>query len=153
MKLHMTEGGNRVPGIVRWPGHIKPGQVTDEPVAFVDLMPTLCALAGVSPPDKPLDGADVGPLLFDGKKPERVKPLYWQYDKALGDTTPIWTVAIRRGDYKLLADAALEKFALYDLKADVGEKHDLSADPKQGERLKAMVGELKATWGEVNGKR
>jgi arylsulfatase A len=116
-------------------------------------MPTLCALAGVRPPDKPLDGVDVGPLLFGGKKPERAKPLYWQYDKALGDTTPIWTVAIRRGDYKLLADAALEKFALYDLKADVGEKHDLSAVPKQGERLKAMVGELKATWGEVNGKR
>jgi arylsulfatase A len=153
MKLHMTEGGNRVPGIVRWPGRIKPGQVTDEPVAFVDLMPTLCALAGVKPPDKPLDGVDVGPLLFEGKKPERPKPLYWQYDKALGDTTPIWTVAIRRGDYKLLADAALEKFALYDLKGDIGEKHDLSADSKQAERLKAMVGELKGMWGEVNGKR
>jgi arylsulfatase A len=153
MKLHMTEGGNRVPGIVRWPVHIKPGQTTDEPVAFVDLMPTLCALAGVSPPDKPLDGVDVGPLLLEGKKPERPKPLYWQYDKALGDTTPIWTVAIRRGDYKLLADAAREKFALYDLKADIGEKHDLAGDPKQAERLKVMVGELKAMWGEVNGKR
>jgi arylsulfatase A len=153
MKLHMTEGGNRVPGIVRWPGRIKPGQVIDEPVAFVDLMPTLCALAGVKPPDKPLDGVDVGPLLFDGKPPERPKPLYWQYDKAIGDTKPVWTVAIRRGDYKLLADAALEKFALYDLKADIGEKHDLSGDPKQAERLTAMTGELRAMWAEVNGKK
>jgi arylsulfatase A-like enzyme len=95
----------------------------------------------------------VGPLLFDGKKLERPKSLYWQYDKALGDTKPVWTVAIRRGDYKLLADAALEKFALYDLKADVGEKADLSADPKQAERLKAMAAELRAMWAEVNGKR
>jgi arylsulfatase A len=153
MKLHVTEGGNRVPGIARWPGRIKPGQVTDEPVGFVDMMPTLCALAGTKPPDKPLDGVDVGPLLFDGKKLERPKPLYWQYDKAIGDTTPIWTVAIRRGDYKLLADAALEKFALYDLKADVGEKADLSADPEQAERLKAMTTELRAMWADVNGKR
>jgi arylsulfatase A len=153
MKLHVTEGGNRVPGIVRWPGRIKPGQVVDEPVGFVDLMPTLCALAGAKPPDQPLDGVDVSPLLFDAKKPERPKPLYWQYDKALGDTTPVWTVAIRRGDYKLLSDAALERFALYDLKADVGEKNDLSSDPKQAERLKAMTAELRAIWAEVNGKR
>ena len=125
MKLHVTEGGNRVPGIARWPGRIKPGQVTDEPVGFVDLVPTLCALAGAKPPDKPLDGVDVGPLLFDGKKPDRPKPLYWQYDRAIGDTTPVWTVAIRRGDYQLLADVALEKFALYDLRADIGEKNDL----------------------------
>jgi len=152
MKLHVTEGGNRVPGIARWPGRIKPGQVTDEPVGFVDLVPTLCALAGAKPPDKPLDGVDVGPLLFDGKKPDRPKPLYWQYDRAIGDTTPVWTVAIRRGDYKLLADAALEKFALYDLKADVGEKMDLSADLKQAERLKALSAELRKMHADVNRK-
>ncbi|HEX3148339.1 MAG TPA: sulfatase-like hydrolase/transferase [Gemmataceae bacterium] len=153
MKLHMTEGGNRVPGIVRWPGHIKPGQTIDEPIGFVDVLPTFCALAGAKLPDKALDGVDVSPLLFANRPPERKRPLYWQYDKALGDTTPIWAVAIRRGDYKLLADAALEKFALYDLKADIGEKHDLTRDPKQAERLKAMTAELKGMWAEVNGKR
>ena len=127
--------------------------MTDEPVGFLDLLPTLCALAGAKLPDRPLDGVDAGPLLFDGKKLERPKPLYWQYDKAIGDTTPVWTVAIRRGDYKLLADAALEKFALYDLTADVGEKTDLSGDPKQAERLKAMTAELRAMYADVNGKR
>ena len=127
--------------------------MVDEPVGFVDLMPTLCALAGAKLPDKPLDGVDVGPLLFDGKKPERKVPLYWQYDKAIGDTTPVWTVAVRRDDYKLLADAALEKFALYDLAADVGEKTDLSTDPKHAERLKAMMAELWARYEDVNGKR
>ena len=153
MKLHMTEGGNRVPGIVRWPSRIKPGQVIDEPVTFVDMMPTLCALTGAKLPEKSLDGANVGSLLLDGKPPERKVPLYWQYDKALSDTKPAWTVAIRRGDFKLLADAALEKFALYDLKADVGEKTDLAGDPKLAERLKAMMGELRTMWAKVNGKR
>ena len=152
MKLHLTEGGIRVPGIVRWPGRIKPA-VIDEPVGFVDVLPTLCALAGAKLPDRPLDGVDVGPLLFDGKKPERKVPLYWQYDKAIGDTKPVWTVAIRRANYKLLADAKLETFALYDLKADLGEKTDLSADPKHADRLKAMTAELRAMHADVNGKR
>ena len=151
MKLHLTEGGIRVPGIVRWPGRIKPA-VVDEPVGFVDLMPTLCALAGANLPDKPLDGTDVGPLLFAGRKPERKVPLYWQYDKAIGDTTPAWTVAIRRDSYKLLADAKLGRFALYDLAADVGEKTDLSTDPKHADRLKALTAELRAMHADVNGK-
>lgn len=151
MKLHLTEGGIRVPGIVRWPGRIKPA-VVDEPVGFVDLMPTLCALAGAKRPDKPLDGVDVGPLLFEGKKPERKVPLYWQYDKAIGDTTPVWTQAIRRDNYKLLADATQTKFALYDLAADMGEKTDLSTDPKQADRLKALTAELRAMYADVNGR-
>jgi arylsulfatase A len=152
MKLHLTEGGIRVPGIARWPGRIKPGQVLDEPVGFVDLLPTLGALAGTkSPDDRPLDGVDVSPLLLDGTKPERKVPLYWQYDKAIGDTTPVWTVAVRRGDYKLLADAALERFALYDLKADIGEKTDLSGDARHAERMKELTKELRAMHADVNG--
>ena len=152
MKLHLTEGGIRVPGIVRWPGRIKPA-VVDEPVGFVDLMPTLWALAGTKASDRTLDGVDVGPLLFEGKKPERKSPLYWQYDKAIGDTTPIWTVAIRRDNYKLLADTALEKFALYDLATDMGEKTDLSKDPKHAERLKSLMTELRDLHADVNRKR
>jgi arylsulfatase A len=141
-----------VPGVVRWPGRIQPA-VVDEPVGFVDLMPTLCALAGAKLPDKPLDGVDVGPLLFAGKKPERKVPLYWQYDKAIGDTTPPWTQAIRRDHYKLLADATQTKFALYDLAADISEKADLSADPKHAGRLKALTAELRKMHADVNGKR
>ena len=40
MKLHVTEGGYRVPGIVRCPGHARPGTVAAEPVCGVDLLPT-----------------------------------------------------------------------------------------------------------------
>jgi len=88
--------------------------------------------------------------LFECKKPERKLPLYWQYDKAIGDTTPVWTVAIRGGDFKLLADARLERFALYDLKADPGEKTDLAGDPKHADRLKAMTAELRQMHADVN---
>ena len=38
MKLHVTEGGYRVPGIIRWPGHVKAGEVWSEPICSVDLL-------------------------------------------------------------------------------------------------------------------
>jgi arylsulfatase len=40
------EGAYRVPAMVRWPGHIKPGQVSNEIVAHHDWLPTLLAVAG-----------------------------------------------------------------------------------------------------------
>ena len=90
MKLSMYEGGLRVPGIVRWPGKVKPGTESAEPVAFFDLMPTLCAAAGVAPPSGvSLDGVDVLPLL-EGRPVERPVPLHWQYDNAQGGP---WRIA------------------------------------------------------------
>ena len=66
------EGGMRVPGIAWWPGRIKPG-VTSEMANAMDLFATALALAGAEiPGDRPLDGADLSPLLFEGKAlPER----------------------------------------------------------------------------------
>jgi arylsulfatase A-like enzyme len=40
------EGAYRVPAMVRWPGKIKPGQVSNEMVAHLDWLPTLLAMAG-----------------------------------------------------------------------------------------------------------
>src|SRR6185312_2991759 len=40
------EGAFRVPMLVRWPGHIKPGTVTNELMSHNDWIPTLCAIAG-----------------------------------------------------------------------------------------------------------
>lgn len=123
MKLSMYEGGLRVPGIVRWPGRVKPGGTCDEPVVFYDVLPTLCAVAGVSPETR-TDGVNVLPLL-DGRPVERPVPLHWQYDIAQGGP---WRIALRRGPWKLLADADRTHFALYDLSADIAEKHDRAGD-------------------------
>ena len=51
MKLSMYEGGLRVPGMIRWPGRVKAGSECDEPNVFYDLLPTLCAVARVPPPE------------------------------------------------------------------------------------------------------
>jgi arylsulfatase len=53
------EGGIRVPFMIRWPGKIPAGQVSDEIVHAVDLFPTLAAMTGAAvPKDRPIDGVD-----------------------------------------------------------------------------------------------
>jgi arylsulfatase A-like enzyme len=56
----------RIPLVIRWPGHIGPGLVIEEPVQIVDLMPTLLALAGVELPVA-VQGRDLSPLLEGGE--------------------------------------------------------------------------------------
>lgn len=153
MKLHLTEGGNRVPGIIRWPMKIRPGQVTDTPAGFVDLLPTISTIAGVkAPTDRTLDGADVSQLLTQGTDVARSKPLYWQYDRAISDTKPNWTIAIRDGDWKLLSDSKRELFALYNVKTDISEKHDLSGQTEHAAQLQAMIKSLRDLYSDINKK-
>ena len=53
------EGALRVPFMLRWPGKVKPEQVTNEIVHVVDLFPTLARIAGTAlPTDRPIDGVD-----------------------------------------------------------------------------------------------
>jgi hypothetical protein len=55
------EGSMRVPAIVRWPGKVQGGVVTEQMLAAVDWLPTLAGIAGVSnlvPKDRPIEGVD-----------------------------------------------------------------------------------------------
>lgn len=146
MKLHVTEAGYRVPGIIRWPRLIKGGQVSDEPVSGVDVLPTFCELAGIdAPEDRPLDGTSILPLL-QGRPIRRAVPLYWQYDRAISRP---WTLSLRDGDWKLLADAGLQQFELYNLKDDPSEQKDRAAE--QPERVQLLAAAMKRLYGEING--
>ena len=80
-----------------------------------------------------LDGVNALPIL-EGRAVERPVPLHWQYDVAQGGP---WRVAVRRGPWKLLADADRARFALYDVVADAAEAHDRAAEhPEIVDRLK-----------------
>ena len=142
MKLHLYEGGIRVPGIVRWPGRTQPGTVCDEPINGTDVLPTLCDLAGVATPaDRPLDGVSILPAL-NGRQLERDVPLYWRYDRALSRP---FTVAMREGDWKILANNQMTRFELYNLRDDLAEKHNLAqAEPDRRERMKQTLAKLHA---------
>ena len=151
MKLHLYEGGIRVPGIIRYPGVVKPGGTSDEPVRNTDLLPTLCDLAGVkTPADRPLDGVSLRPLL-QGRLLNRAAPLYWQYDHAVtasSNNLPVPKVAVRAGDWKLLAYAGLMRYELYNLKNDPGEQRDLSAGEPQ--RVQTMAEQMRQLHREIN---
>jgi arylsulfatase A len=147
MKLHLYEGGIRVPGILSWPGKTRPGQVCHEPVCGLDVLPTFCAMAGATvPTDRALDGASILPL-FEGKPVERKTPLYWQYDHALGKPK----VALRDGDWKLLAHADLKTFELYHLADDPAEKHDLAA--QKPDLCRALAAKLLKLHADVQAER
>jgi arylsulfatase A len=99
MKRYVTEGGIRVPGLLRWKGRIAPGQTLAEPVCALDILPTFCELAGVPlPADRTFDGASIVPLL-SGQPVSRARPLFWHYYGGYEG----WQVAVRDGEWKLLA--------------------------------------------------
>jgi arylsulfatase len=59
------EGGIRVPFMIRWPGHVPAGRVSDEIVHGVDLFPTIARITGASvPKDRPIDGVDQSRLFL-----------------------------------------------------------------------------------------
>ena len=124
-KGYAYEGGLRTPWIVRWPGVTKPGSVSDEPVASIDLMPTIAAAVGTRPPaDREIDGIDIGPALRGGELQERA--LLWHFPHyRRGPGHDPYSV-IRKGDWKLIRFYDPMKTELYNLASDLGEEHDLS---------------------------
>lgn len=77
------EGGIRVPFMIRWPGKVPAGRVSNEIVHGADLFPTLAHLGGASvPADRPIDGVDQSGL-FTGKtdKSAREGILIWCADR------------------------------------------------------------------------
>lgn len=142
MKLWTTDAGFRVAGIARWPGTIAPGQVQDQVISALDLLPTFCALANKSPPQSlALDGVDIR-TAFGGDIVHRDKPLIWAFYNAINEER----VAMRDGKWKALAKlnlpkfqnlhdgnladvraATLTDFELYDMSADIGEVRNLAS--------------------------
>lgn len=136
-KRDMHEGGIRVPGIARWPNKIAAGTTCGAPVIGSDVFPTMLGLAGVKPPsDRVIDGANVFPALTGSTNTvEREQPLFWRLHMA-----PNAKIAMRVDDWKILANAELTEFELYNLKTDEQETTDLTS--KEPERFSALRDQL-----------
>lgn len=78
-KGNMYEGGIRVPGVIEWPQRIPSPRISDVNTVTSDMLPTICDLVGQPPPDRPLDGISLEPLIYD-KMEERPSPIcFWGY--------------------------------------------------------------------------
>jgi len=118
IKRSLYEGGIRMPTIVRWPGKVPAGAVSDFVWWQVDFMPTAAVLAGIQPP-KNLDGTSVLPALL-GKRQQPHPLLYWEIHSPFHQ-------AVRMGDWKGVRFGTKEPLELYALSKDRGEQHDVAA--------------------------
>ena len=131
MKTELLEGGIRVPTIVRWPGRIAAGSVSEQVTITMDWVPTLLAAAGTAPDAAyPSDGEDLGPIMT-GRAAPHSRRLYWRY-KAGSQR------AIRDGDWKYLRIAGNE--FLFDVVKDPRERGNLK------DRQKDVFDRLKTDW-------
>jgi arylsulfatase A-like enzyme len=111
-KHYLYEGGIRVPAIIRYPGVVEAGSVSDQPVIGMDWFVTLAKLGGGRvPTDRDIDGIDIAPVFSGEELPER--SLFW----ALNAASEL-EFAVRKGRWKLLLDKQQQPAELYDLEED-----------------------------------
>ncbi len=118
------EGGVRVPLVVKWPGVIKSGSVTAEPVSSADFYPTILTMLGLPlRPQQHLDGVSFAAVLQAGELPAR--SLYWHYPH-YSNQGGAPHGAVRAGQWKLIEQYEDSRVELYNLVDDIGEKSDLA---------------------------
>lgn len=128
----LTEGGMHTPFVVAWPGTIPGGQTYEHPVSALDVAATATAQAGITTNPGDLDGVNLLPYLTGEIKTAPHEALYWRWSAQS---------AIREGNWKLLRGG--EREYLYDLAADIEEKHNLVAKhPDIAARLRGKL----TTW-------
>ncbi len=145
-KRTTLEGGIRVPFVVSWPGHVKPG-VFDQLAIQLDLHATALAAAGIEPRSEwKLEGVNLLPFLSGKTAGTPHGALYWRFGGQM---------AIRSGDFKLVrydsnADTQsggrepVTAAKLYNLREDIHEDKDLAA------AMPDKMKELQARWDEWN---
>jgi len=157
------EGGVRVPCIMRWPGKIPAGRVTDQLASTLDLLPTICRLTGAPLPNRKIDGLDLSDFILGRSEKSPRKEFYYYYDGQLR--------AVRRGEWKLVFPHRYRSYEivepgndgnpgpyayqtcgveLYNLKNDVGERRDVAAQYQQiVKELQQLADSVRAELGDA----
>jgi arylsulfatase A-like enzyme len=140
-KGHLYEGGIRVPLIVKWTGVVKAGSKSDAPILGTDHLSTMVEIGGGTVPQGQVnDGKSYASILRGGNF-DANRPLYWHnWAPRPTSTGDIFSSAIRIGDYKLVDLFTNKKQELYNLKNDIGESKDISAEnPEMTKKLYAQL--------------
>jgi arylsulfatase A-like enzyme len=110
------EGGQRVPFILNWPGHVPAGKTFSGLTSALDIFPSSINLAGGVKTPKPFDGVDLMPYVTGEKEGSPHHVLYWR---------KLEQAAIRDGKWKLLRAKGLAPM-LYNIGEDPSELNDLA---------------------------
>ncbi|MFC4870415.1 sulfatase [Negadavirga shengliensis] len=138
-KATTYEGGQRVPCIMRWPGTIPPGTVTNKLSSTIDLLPTFAEILDVPLPKRRIDGVSILSVLKNQPGPGPRKEFYYYFQKNSLE-------AVRMDNWKLVLPHPSRSYedlvpgmdgnfgptrqvqtgmALYDLRRDPGERYDV----------------------------
>ncbi|MDF3078376.1 MAG: atsA 32 [Sphingobacteriaceae bacterium] len=144
----LYEGGIREPLIIRWPGQTKAGSVNTNSVISTDFYPTLLEMTGNSQAiNQNLDGKSFVPLL-KGKKMDR-GPLFWHFPHYGTHQGGVPGSAVIDGDWKLIRWYEDDNEELFNLRADISEKHNMIKEQPQvanelRQKLNTWLNETKA---------
>lgn len=143
-KRFMYEESLRMPFLIRWPGRIKAGTVSDAMVLNVDFAPTLLAAAG-QPTPADMQGRSFLPVLQGAKPKDWRTAMYYRYYHP-GHHNVAAHYGIRTARYKLIYFNKLDQWELFDLQKDPHEVRNVYAAPAYAgivKRLKAELQRLK----------
>ncbi len=140
-KRSTYEGGIRIPFIVRWPGKVAAGTVNDHQLAFYDLMPTFCDIAGIenyetryanpAAENDSFDGLSFYPTLTGEGEQQAHEFLYWEFSETnmMGLRMGNWKMVVQQGNCKL-----------FDLATDLHEDNNVADQhPEVVAKMKAIL--------------
>ncbi|NDH64691.1 MAG: hypothetical protein EBY18_24265, partial [Alphaproteobacteria bacterium] len=152
-KASLYEGGTREPFILAWPGKAKVDATSDILFQSVDFYPTLLSFLGLKPhAGLKLDGLDQSKALLGGESARDRVFCHFPHGNAARDAVMDGFYAgtsVRKGDWKLIRfyarnDDGTDDLELYDLKNDLGERHNLAKEkPELVQELNAEEPQLR----------
>lgn len=145
-KGYPYEGGIRVPTFIYWKDKIRPGSQCDTSISSIDWLPTICSVTKTPYRSVEIDGRDISPLLKGGKLDQI--PLYWHFPHYRLNEVPY--SVIRDGDWKLIKRYEGTEFELFNLKDDISETTDLSAQNLK--KVTELSGKLEKWLKQTNAK-
>ncbi len=130
-KGDLLEGGIRVPMIVKWSGVVAANTTISEPVSSIDIYPTLAQMSGaksIEGRDATHDSRSLVDLLISERRRLKPRSLYWHFPHHRANTEWTMSGAIRKGDWKLIYSMEREELALFNLRDDQAEQHNLAKE-------------------------
>ncbi|MEM6675312.1 MAG: sulfatase [Planctomycetota bacterium] len=143
-KRWMYEESLRMPFIVRWPGVVEPGTVSDAMIQNLDYAPTFLDVAGASVPDD-MQGRSLVPLFWGAQPEDWRDAIYYRYHEFPGPHQVAKHYGVRTDRYKLIRFPELDEWELFDLQTDPDELTNLFGRPEH----MGVVAELAVRLGEL----